>query len=534
MHSILLTTKNIGLELPHKTLFKELSLTVARGHKIGLIGRNGEGKSSLLKILARMIEPTSGSVAVHGRTSYMPQLDLSLFESSKTTLEFAEENNSTWPLIQASLSKLFHVDWLEPERELRTLSGGELAKLFIAINDMHSPDILLLDEPTNHLDVEGLEVLKSYLTQFKGVFIIASHDPAFLNQVTNEIWELEQGVLTIYGGNYFYFEEQKRLAVEAQERALEAKRKDIKKTQRALQAQEIKSARAIRTGKKAKAEPSRDKYLEGYFKNRSEQGTGRARKKLEQVLEEQSSEASQLKGSIRKKTYLNLQAGEISRRSLLRISNGTLRIDERVLIEDINLNIDFGDRIVITGKNGSGKSTLARSLVGLENSLAGDIRKSASLRAVYMDQKYQIVDPNLSLVKNIERTNPELLMEEVRRQLGRFLFNTSSNVMKKASDLSGGETARLALAMITAQSLDLLILDEPTNNLDIETLDIITDALVDFSGAILVISHNVHFLSELEIGKAYVLRDQNLKEMKNLPNEEGFYSELVNSSRNIA
>lgn len=527
----LLSATDIGFELPHKTLFKALSVSIARGDRIGLIGKNGEGKSTFLKILSGAIEPTSGRVDAHGKAHYVAQLDFALFEKSDTVAEFLKRRALSWPLVQASLARIFSEIHIVQNKEVRALSGGELAKLLIAIADSDNPDVLLLDEPTNHLDAEGLEVLKNYLHAFRGAFVVVSHDPLFLEYVASTIWEIDQGNLIHFKGTYSAYQDQKKLADEARERALEAARKGVRKAHRAIEASQTRVSRASRAGKRSKAEPSRDKFAEGFFRGQSEKTAGKIKRQQDQMLEEREQRVSEFRKPKRKTTHIGLDEGaERSKRMLVSVSDGSVSIANRKLIEHIDLRIEFGDRIVITGKNGSGKSLFVKGLMGIQNTLAieGVVKRGEGIEAVYMDQKYHSIDPELSILDTMLQANPNLDEQAARTQLGTYLFGTEISVTTKAGMLSGGETARLVLAQITAKPIDLLVLDEPTNNLDIETLDIIADALKDFKGALLVISHNIHFLAQLEIQRAYLITGQRLKKMRFLPEESmEFYSELV-------
>lgn len=533
MHHALLIATDIGFETDERQLFQNLTVSIGKGDRIGLIGRNGEGKSTLLKILAGLIAPTSGVVERSQSVYYLPQLDLTLLGQEATLDTYLKERDVPWALFQASLHKLFGIDWLQPLQEIQTLSGGELAKVVIAIVDVKRPSVLLLDEPTNHLDIEGLEVLKKFLLDFNGAYIAVSHDPLFLDHAVTAIWELKDAAITAYGGNYSYYEEQKLIAEGARERHLEVARKGVKKIRRAREVRETKVARAERAGRRAKAEPSRDKFAEGYFKDHSQFGTGKEKIKLDRQLQEAEEKVAGLSQKRRRKTHLNLDIeGSTSKRMLLSLSDATLSVAGRELLHDINFRIVFGDRIVITGRNGSGKSSFAKSLLGSFAGvlLDGSIEKSEQFRAVYMDQKYTVIDPRLSVLENMQKAVPILRLDEVKGQLGRFLFLSDAELAKKGSVLSGGEAARLTLALATAEPIGVLVLDEPTNNLDIETLDIIAEALEDFPGALLVISHNIHFLARLGIDRAYSVRERTLKEMSNTPEaQEAFYQELVSA-----
>lgn len=529
---ILLSAKNIGFELSDRILLKAASVSVARSDRIGLIGRNGSGKSTLLKILAGVMPPTSGQVESFGKVRYLPQLDFSLFEHVHTVEAYSGSQAIFWPLVRASLDRLFGSTAISPRKEMRALSGGELAKLLIAIADTDNPDVLLLDEPTNHLDAEGLEVLKQYLLDFKGAFVVVSHDALFLDHVATSIWEIHHSTLARFGDSYSAYQQQKQLAEEARERDLESAKKEVRKARKAIEVREARAARAARAGRKAKDEPSRDKFSGGYLKGRSEKGAGRLKRQQDQVMEERQEQVRQLQKPGQRTAHIDLATGdERSRRMLVDVASGSLVLGDSHLLRGINLRIEYGNRIVFTGKNGSGKSSLAKALIGLPGLfLDGIVKRSSNLQAVYMDQKYQSVDPALSLLGNLLKANPHLHEDAARGLLGKFLFGEDTSIHRLVGTLSGGETARVALAQVTSTPIDLLVLDEPTNNLDIETLDIIAEALGDFPGALIVISHNVHFLARVGIARAYILAGGQLKGMKTLPeDEEAFYSELVST-----
>lgn len=531
MSQTLLTARNLRAELPHKVLFKDISLSLQKGDKVGLVGQNGGGKTTLLKILAGTLTPASGSVATRSPLYYLPQLEFSLTESKKTVHELLLEKGAFWLPVKASLRKLFNMEYLTLERTLHTLSGGELSKLLIAMADTIRPEILLLDEPTNHLDIEGMETLKKYLEKFSGAYIVVSHDPVFLDRVAGSIWELENGKLSKYGGNYTAYASQKELMEDARERKAEALKKNARKIRHAKEAIQTRSGRATREDKKWKAGVSRDKFATGFFQNRSEKNAGKARERLLHAEEENRKSISELGRPRMRRSHPDLKIGsDRGRRSLVRLSLCSLSIGVEKLLEGIDLRVAFGDRIVLAGGNGTGKSSLVKAIAktGTSAVLSGEAWYGKDVRTVYIDQKYGIIDARLSVIENMRAANPELGEAKIRAELGRFLLSGESEIGKSAGELSGGETARLSLAMATAQPIDLLILDEPTNNLDRETVDTIADALADFPGAIIVISHNLRFLERLNTRAAYLLSGKKFRQMRTLPSDgEEFYEELL-------
>ena len=531
MSKTILTTHNLSFELPHETLFEKLSISIERGDRIGLVGRNGSGKSTLLKILAHQIEPSNGSIETRYSAYYLPQLDFSLLESKESVELYVDRHGSSWPFIQKTLLQWFKTNAIQPAQWLKTLSGGEIVKLHLSLAQAQHPELLLLDEPTNHLDAAGLQVLKNFLMSFSGAFVIVSHDPFFLDLVVDNIWELEGKNITRYGGNYAFYSEQKRLTREAKARDYEAIQKELKKAKRSLQVEQKRAARSKKEGRKQAHDRSMSAMERGFFKNKASKTESRQRKKLEEIIQTRTGRVAELKEKKRRVTHLVFeQDARGARRTLVRVENSILKVGGQTLVTDINLQIVYGDRIVLVGRNGSGKSSLAKAIVGQygDVELAGKIQKSENLKTAYVDQKYQIIDYHLNLIENIKIYNTNLSDEEIRRQLARFLFYREEDVHKKAAILSGGETARLTLAMVTAGQIDLLVLDEPTNNLDIETLDAIADALEDFQGALIVVSHNIHFLERIGIETALVIHQQRIEGMLSLPtNPKTFYDEIV-------
>lgn len=274
------------------------------------------------------------------------------------------------------------------------------------------------------------------------------------------------------------------------------------------------------------------KFEKGFFANKASKTAGQNQQKLEEHKNQAKDKIEITKTSKRKKAHISLENESGSKkRTLIRTNKFTVKLEEgRVLVENAEITILYGDRIVITGRNGVGKTMFVKALLDESTDLKteGEAYLAQESNIVYLSQKYEIVDINLTLVENMQSVNKDLSYEQIRKLLGNFLFFNQEDINKKASVLSGGEVARLAFAMITAKPIDLLVLDEPTNNLDIDTVDSIVDALEDFLGAIIVISHNIEFLSKIGIEHAYVINDRKLKRLRTLPkDEEEFYKEIM-------
>lgn len=530
MSNVIATIQNLTYEVPGRTLFENVNLTVKEKEHIGLVGKNGTGKSTLLKILNNQTKPTQGSVSTKTSTYYLPQIDIPLFQSEKTVAEYIELQHDDWARINAALHRWFKTSTIHLEKKLNILSGGEMIKLHLAMAQSRNPKLLLLDEPTNHLDVEGLLVLRDFLNSYSGAYVIVSHDPFFLDKTVSHIWEISGETIKEYGGNYSYYEQQKEIERKSQERSYEAARKELKKAHRAMQVEEKRSARSKREGRKQAHDRSMSAMEKGYFKNRASKTAGKQQEKLETIIQKKEEKVSSLKESKFRKVRMILKEGSHQgRRMLLEIEGGVLKIDNRLLMEDIHFRVEYGDRIALVGKNGSGKSSLAKALIGKNNStsISGKINRADELNSIYLDQTYQVVNDKLTLIENVQEYNPSISHEEARKQLAHYLFR-ETDIGKKANVLSGGEVARLTLAMVTARPVDILILDEPTNNLDIETVDAIAGALRDFLGALIVISHNTHFLNYTEINSAFIINNKKINLMKSSPsNPEDFFNEMI-------
>ncbi len=527
MHS-LLTTHTITVEINEHTLFSGVSLSVPPRARIGLVGPNGSGKSTLLKVINGQIEPTSGGIDTSATSYYLPQIDLSLFESDESVNTYCSRYDSEWKKVEAELHRLFKCESIKEGALISTISGGELMMLNIAIGSIRDPDILLLDEPTNHLDVVGLRILEQYLATFSGACIVVSHDPLFLDRTVSRIWAIEHQTVEEYGGNYSAYQEALKAREETRRRSFERERKALKRQRGALEKTETRAARAEREQRRIRADDAKDKFTEGFFKDRSEQSAGKHRVRFKEEMEETKEKLSQLKPIQKRKVHVGLIAQNEGRKQLCSVDGAALSINGQVLVQDIHLQFQFGDRVAVLGKNGSGKSSLLQALVGLgAGTLTPPVRVNAT-SIVYVDQKYRTIDQSKTVLENIEAVHSTFTTQEARDHLAKFMFAQTADVKKRASVLSGGEAARLTLAMVTAVPVDLLILDEPTNNLDIETLDSITDGLSDFQGGMVVISHNVHFLQRLGVNRAYCIVDGQLKLMMTTPQDpEPFYSELV-------
>lgn len=533
-----LIAENLSYELNSaQTLFQRIHLSLSANDRVALVGSNGVGKSTLLKILAGQIRQTQGAVALNGSIYYLPQIS-TIRDSiqSETVLEFLNTISNEWWEIEHSLETTFSTT-LDLSLPLQNLSGGELTKLFLAIGLVNSPDLLLLDEPTNHLDYLALEALRQFLIHFQGAFVIVSHKPFFLDQVANSTWDLTSAGLQVYGGNYSLYREQKRLEDAAKVRSHETARKELKRTKATALHEQERAAQSSRNGRQKALNGNMPRIVAGSLKRQAETTAGTLKVKHDRAIATATQKVSDSKVKMHKATSIQLEEKSQKHRTLIEINNANLWVNDRLLLKDIQLRVESGDRISIAGINGSGKSCLVKAILGIDSTsalLQGGNIQLAEMQTVYLDQSYELVDRTQTVLENMQRANPTLNYQLLRQQLGHFLF-FNDEVYKSAFVLSGGELAKLAIAMITISELDLLILDEPTNHLDISTVDQMVEALNDYQGALWVISHDLDFLSRINITRSFQLKQQTLQPTIYLPEARlDYHDELLKWQGSVA
>lgn len=523
----ILNASSLAYVATRQQLFQNISLSIHESDRIGLVGCNGSGKSTLLKLLSKQLTPKTGTITNTGSIYYIPQIStINPSLSNDSVLDWINNIFDAWWTVTTILQETFETE-LDLAQSISSLSVGELTKLGLAIAFAKQPDILLLDEPTNHLDLVALEQLRKALQEFTGAFVIVSHKPFFLDQVVDKTWELTAKELKIYGGNYSFYRSQKQIEHQAALRAQEVAKKELKRAKTSAEQEQQRAAQSRQQGRQRAG--SIPKIVAGAMKRKAEISAGIAKQKHQAAINNASKKVTETKIRTTKVTSVQLEECSQKHKNLIDIQGANLKVKERVLIENMQLHIASGDRIAISGANGSGKSSLAKAILGVTSSLAvldGEIA-IASMKIVYLDQTYELVNRQQTVLENMQLANPDLDYQLIRQQLGHFLF-FNDNVYKPASVLSGGELARLAIAMISIAKIDWLILDEPTNNLDVETINQIIEGVNDFEGALWVISHDIDFLGRIGIRQAYQISNHQLQPLNHLPNDaQAFYQELL-------
>lgn len=415
------------------------------------------------------------------------------------------------------------------DSKVATLSGGQFMRLALARILISKPDILLLDEPTNHLDLHANLWLRQFLNNWQGGLLIVSHDRDFLNEVTTSTLELAEGEVHQYGGNFEFYKQQKGLQESARERESVRLYGEVKKAKKQIDKEKKRATHSARRDLIKKPEDN-DKVRAHFFRERAAKTAGRKKRLSEGKRDEATKQLNEVKRKAVAKIYPHLKESESHKGKLLIFAQDiSCAYGDSVVIENGNMSIQFGDRIALFGGNGAGKSTWIKGLLGWDNvSTKGDIKVAQDINVQLLDQRYAIVDRNQTVLENLQKVAAAISRNDIRQHLARFLFRETTEVNKSASVLSGGEIARLALAIMAVQPVDLLVLDEPTNNLDVESIEQIENVLREFRGAILVVSHDMTFLRNIGVSQSCVVSDKTVKTLISNPSDgERFKNELL-------
>ncbi|MFF3946385.1 ABC-F family ATP-binding cassette domain-containing protein [Streptomyces sp. NPDC001902] len=496
-----------------------LSLTIGRG-RTGLVGANGTGKSTLLKLLAGRLPPTRGSVTVGGSLAYLPQdvtLDTALrvdqalgiaerraalraIEAGDAGEEHFETVGDDWDVEERALATLgsLGLGGLGLDRTVGRMSGGETVLLRLAALLLGRPDVLLLDEPTNNLDLFARRRLHETVGSWRsGVLVVVSHDRELLERV-DRVAELRAGSVTWYGGAWSDYEGTVAAQQETAGRALRAAEADVRRRRRELGEARIASDRRRRHSRKMDAQRRAPRIVAGERKRSAQESADRLRgvqeERLAQARERREAAADALRDDAEIRVDLPRTAVPAGRTVLtlrgLRPRFGRLRQGD--------LHVHGPERVALVGRNGAGKTTLLRTLTGELTPLSGEARTHVPLR--YLPQRLDVLDEELSVAANVARVAPGVCENEIRARLARFLFR-GARAEQPAGTLSGGERFRAALAasMLATPAPQLLMLDEPTNNLDVDGVRQLTTALASFRGALVIAGHDLPFLESVGI-----------------------------------
>jgi ATPase subunit of ABC transporter with duplicated ATPase domains len=480
-----------------RALLDGISLSIGVGERVGLVGRNGCGKSTLLRILAGVEQADSGGAGGLKRdlsVGYLPQLPA--FASERTVLESAQEGAPPGVPVWQVRKALFGLGFREPQMAQRaaTLSGGEKTRLLLARLLVGEHDLLLLDEPTNHLDIAMLQWLEAYLRDYRGAYLVISHDRRFLDRCVTRILDLDEGRLTEYRGNYSAYSQ-------ARQRALEKQQEDYILQQRQIRALRAFVARQMGWADSAQSGPKRGRDQRGRLAEKVAKRAHAAERRIDQMLNPQGiDDAPKRPGKVEKQRDIaHLSTSfQVERRSGATVFEArSLRkgFGARTLFSDLDLYVTYGERIGILGPNGAGKTTLVRTLLGEVPPDAGEVRLGTGVQPLFLTQEQEHLDHAKTVLETVESVGG-LTHTEARTLLACFLFR-EGEVFKRVGDLSAGERVRLAVAGAVISGANLLVLDEPTNHLDIDTRERLEDAIAAYTGTLLVVSHDRYLLDRL-------------------------------------
>ena len=498
-HNItLLDASDIKIRFNDNEVLKEASLTIRIGDHLGLVGRNGSGKSTFLKILTEVIQPDSGNISRrHGLViGYLSQ-DLAMAEEAtvehtirggaehiinllakyeslppnsniQSELEQQITASDAWNIDTRIQTAMMHLNAPDPERVIKTLSGGEKRRVALCRAIISNPDLLILDEPTNHLDTESIEWMANYLKKFRGAFLVSTHDRYFLDEICNHIVELQSGRFYLHKGNYSNYLES-NLARMDSEQALELKRKKFLR----------RELEWIQRGPKART--TKAKFRVDKFHNIKNTKEPDSELSMEMIIP---------------------PPGQLANR-VLDLINIDLELGGKSLIEKFHFKFEAGMRIGICGRNGLGKTSLLKIALGQLPPTDGNRKIGVLTEFNYVDQERIQLDPEKTLLEEVAEGSDTISFGNgqlaIRAYLQRFGFNPK-RINMKVKSLSGGEKSRLLLARILKHGGNFLILDEPTNDLDLPTLRLLEEALLAFSGCVLVVSHDRYFLNRVCTG----------------------------------
>ncbi len=506
---MILSCQNIAKAFGTEEIIRDASFHLEEHEKAAIVGINGAGKTTLLKIIVGELAPDGGSVTVsRGKTlGYLEQhqavsddatiysvlleekrhlLDMEqklrsmesemkrlkggalqdLMNSyNRISTEFERQNGYSIQSEVTGVLKGLGFEEQDFDRKVHTLSGGQKTRVALGRLLLSSPDILLLDEPVNHLDLASIAWLENYLLNYKGAVLVVAHDRYFLNRIVTKIFEIERGTVTTFTGNYSDYAQKKAQIREIQWKAYLNQQQEIRH-QEAV----ITKLRSFNREKSIRRAESREKMLE----------------KIE-VIEKPAEQNDEMR--------LTFSPSIVSGNDVLTVDGLSKSFPGKPLFSDLSFTIRRGEKVAIIGDNGTGKTTILKLINGLISPDAGTIQTGSKVMIGYYDQEQQVLHMEKTLMDEVADTFPEMTNTQVRNLLAAFLF-TGEDVFKRVKDLSGGERGRLSLAKLMRSSANFLILDEPTNHLDITSKEILEEAVRNYTGTVLYVSHDRYFINQ--------------------------------------
>lgn len=517
-----------------RVLFESVSFSIPSGGKASLIGNNGTGKSTLLRLLAAELLPSSGSIRLLSAPYYVPQQvnikEQTIAEALGVSAKLNALNaiyggsadqvhydilNDDWDIENRCHLALQHwgLQGIAPGSSISLLSGGEKTKVLLAGMDIHKPDVILLDEPTNHLDLSARRKLYDYISNTKATIMVVSHDINLLN-LLDTTYELSPKGIRLYGGNYDFYKEQKEIEDQALEQQIDAGQTALRIARK--RAQEVRERQEKRSsqGERSKQKGGDARIVINARGNLAENSSAKLKEKHSGIINDTQQRLSALRERQQQNNALkvNFDNAKLHKGKVLITAKGLnfgYANDKLLWQQPVDLEIRSGDRVHISGNNGSGKTTLIKLLLGRLSPTQGEVVRADSTY-IYLDQEYEQVNQPSTVLRLAERYNENNLADhEVKLRLNRALF-PQETWDKSCLTLSGGERMRLYLCclMISNHVPDILVLDEPTNNLDLSSLSILTDTIRNYQGTVLVISHDRYFVDAIGVTGRVGLSDK--------------------------
>ena len=487
----LISIDNVTIRFRGPALLDDVSCVIEPRQKIGLLGRNGAGKTTLLKLLSGIQQPDSGKINVssgvvvrqlsqHVPTDENGTVEEIVLRAFDPKLFKDQPDLEEWETTTKAAQIMSRME-LDPDARFETLSAGMKRRVLLAQAIVPEPDVLLLDEPTNHLDIPSIQWLEEFLKSYQATFLFVTHDRAFLQKLADRILEIDRGRIFDWSCDYTTFLKRKRQAIEAEEK------------QNALFDKKLAEEEVwIRKGVKAR-------------RTRNE-GRVRALKAMREERRERRDQVGTSK--------LKIQSGSRSGNVTVRLEDASFKYQDKSIFENFSTEILRGDKVGIIGRNGIGKSTLLKVMLGELEPTSGTVKRGTNLEVAYFDQLKSQLDPELSVIDNVGEGSDRLLINgnptHILGYLADFLFEPQ-RARTQVKFLSGGERNRILLAKLFSKPANVIVMDEPTNDLDTETLDLLEGKLVEFDGTVLVVSHDREFLNNV-VFSSIVFENGNVKE----------------------
>ncbi len=515
-------------------LFSNINLSVKPAEKVSIIGNNGVGKSTLLKIISGELQPTSGHLILDSSFIYIPQIfgqfnHLTIAEALKIDKklnalnEILKGNTSEdqfialdddWTIEERSKEALefWKLDSFHFSNKLDQLSGGQKMKVFLASIQIHQPEYVLLDEPTNHLDLETRNMIHEFISNSKSAIIVVSHDKKLLN-LLEKTYEMSNSGLQLFGGNYDFYKEQKQIQEASLNQSIHSKERELKVAKEKQRETIERQNKLDAKGKQKQEKSGVARIMMNTLRNNAEKSTSKLKgvhtEKIDQ-LSESLHDLKNLRPDFDKIKFSFETASIIKNKVLVKLENINFRYENQNQLwkESFNFSIISGNRYLIKGRNGIGKSTLIQLILGDLKPSSGTFIRTENLQSFYIDQDYSLINSNLTVYEQAQKFNTHFLEDhEIKTRLTHFLFFKDKwDVL--CENLSGGEKIKLLLCglTITQNAPDLIVLDEPTNNLDIQNIELLTKAIQKYNGTLLVVSHDEYFVESLNIQEEIFLK----------------------------